>query len=200
MRIHLGLVRNRFLLLLALTLAAFAREAGAQPLTPVVGRPIPYRISMPEGWGVAWAENTLTVDDPDEDIVIVFTAMDLAAAGTRPASMSEAEARRVLTERAMSSDSVLLALLQRNATRLARHPLSDITREIGTLGRERAGWISARTRIEGEPGWLRVGLTVDDGILYLLLFMGRGEPRPEVEEPLIDGIADSFLSAETPGA
>lgn len=45
---------------------------------------------------------------------------------------------------------------------------------------------------------MRVCLTVHEGVLYTLLFMGLGEPRPE-QEPLIDGIADSFVSAETSG-
>lgn len=198
MRIHPSLLRNRLLLLIAIMLAGFAREAGAQALTPVEGQPVPYRISMPEGWSRAWDDGVLTVQDPDEEIVIVVSAMDLAADGTRPASMSEAQARRELTARVMSSDSVLLGLLQRNAVRASRHPLSDVSREIGTLGAEKAGWLSARTRISGEPGWMRVCLTVREGVLYTLLFMGLGEPRPE-QDSLVAGIADSFVPAETSG-
>lgn len=45
MRIHPGLLGNRLLLFLMITLAGFAGEAGAQALTPVVGEPVPYRIT-----------------------------------------------------------------------------------------------------------------------------------------------------------
>jgi hypothetical protein len=195
MRIHPGLPCNRGLLLLAFTLAGFARAAGAQPLTPLVGQPVPYRIGVPEGWRPSWEGSVLSMDDPDQETIIMVTAMDLAAAQTRPASMSEPEARRILTARAMSSDSVLLGLLQRNAVRSSRQPLSDVAREIGTLGAEKAGWLSAHTVIAGQPGWMRVSLTVVDGVLYTLLFMAMGEISPE-QESLIARIGDSFVAAD----
>jgi hypothetical protein len=171
--------------------------AGAQALTPVTGQPVPFRISVPEGWNRSWDDGLLSVEDPDEETVIMVSAMDLAAPETRPASMSESEARRVLTARVMSSDSVLLQLLHRNAMRSSRFPLSDVTREVGTLGEEKAGWLSARTRVaEDQQGWMRVSLTVVDGVLYTLLFMGLGELRPE-QEALVDRIGDSFVAADT---
>jgi hypothetical protein len=197
MRIHPGLFRNRLLLLLAFTLG-FAHTAGAQPLTVVLGEPVPYGIGVPEGWSTDLDGDVLSLEDPDEETVVMVTAFDLVAAQTRPASMSEAEARRILTDRVMSSDSVLLDMLQRNAGRATRYPLSDVTREIGTLGGEKAGWMSARTRIAGETGWMRTCLTVVDGILYTLVFMGMGEPRPE-QESLVARISDSFVPADMPG-
>lgn len=200
MRIHPGLPGNRLLLLLAFTVAGLAPAAGAQPLAPVVGEPVPYRIGVPEGWDRAWDDGLLSVKDPDEEVVIMMSALDLAAPQTRPASMSEAEARRVLTARVMSSDSVLLQLLHRNAVQSSTYPLSEVTREMGTLGEEKAGWLSGRTRIaEQEQGWMRIGMTVVDGVLYTLLFMGMGEPTPE-QESLVARIRDSFVAPEMPGA
>ena len=201
MRIHPGRLGYRLLLLLALTLTGLT-PAGAQPLTAVLGEPVPYGIGVPEGWSTDLDGEVLSLEDPDEETVVMVTAFDLVAAQTRPASMSEAEARRILTERVMSSDSVLLDMLQRNAGRASRYPLSDVTRKIGTLGGEKAGWMSARTRIAGETGWIRNCLTVVDGILYTLIFMGMGEPNPE-QESLIARISDSFVPAdmqEEPGS
>ncbi|HYR08020.1 MAG TPA: hypothetical protein VEQ60_09635 [Longimicrobium sp.] len=196
MRIHPGRLRTRLLLLLAFTLG-LAREAGAQPLAPVVGEPVPYSIGVPEGWSTDLEGDVLSLEDPDEETVIMVSAFDLVAAQTRPASMSEAEARRILTERVMASDSLLLDMLQGNAARATRYPLIDMTLEIGTLGGEKAGWMWAHSRIAGEAGWIRTCLTVVDGILYTLVFMGMGEHEPE-QESLVARVRDSFVPADMP--
>jgi hypothetical protein len=197
MRIPPGLLGNRLLLFLALTLAGLA-PAGAQPLTAVVGEPVPYGIGVPEGWSTDLEGDVLSLEDPDEETVIMVTAFDLVAAQSRPLSMSEAEARRIMTEGVMSSDAVLLDMLKRNTEQASRRPLLDVVHEIGTLGGEKAGWMSGRSQITGGAGWIRVCLTVVDGILYTLVFVGMGEIRPE-QEALVARIGDSFVPADMSG-
>lgn len=195
MRIHPGLLRNRLLLLLAFTPAGLAPAAGAQTLVPVVGEPVPYRVSVPEGWERESGDGVLLVSSRREELIITVTAMDLVAAQKPAPSVDQAEARRAITERVMSNDTFHLNMLQRNVQRMFPHPLSDIVQEIGTLGGEKAGCISAVSRMAGGDGWLRFCSTVHNGILYQLMFQGTRTLRPE-QELLLARIRDSFEFAD----
>lgn len=195
---RIGAVPLRHTFSLLLLLAALAPAAGAQTLVPVTGEPVPYRVSVPEGWERETNDGVLMVTSRAEEMIITVTALDLAAVQGPQPSMTEAEQRRALTNRVMSNDSFHLNMLQRNVERMSPHPVSDVRKEIGTIGGEKAGCISALVRAASGDGWMRFCSTVHDGILYQLSFQGTGAIRPE-QELLLARIRDSFEVADPPG-
>lgn len=196
MRIHPGSLRHSLAVLLVFTgtLAGIAPGASAQTLIAVVGEPIPYRVSVPEAWRRERAGRVLFAASANEELVMMATAADLAAGQGQSASMP---ARKAGTERFMSSDSFLLETTENLVVRSFPHPLSEVVREIGRLGGEKAACVCARTRIDGEEGWMRLCSTIKDAVLYTLVFQGKGELRPE-QEPLMARIRDSFVLADAP--
>jgi|GEM_PF-3254483 len=194
---HISGIRARAVLAAALVALLFglAPGAAAQDLVPVVGRPIAYRVSMPSvGWTVSTENDVLQVSR--EDAVIMVSATDLTTLQPKPASISEADYRKILTQRFMGSDSVMLALMSRvaaNASSLEQ----DGRVEIGTLGGQRAARVQDRRERNGVARWHHSYITVKDAVLYMLAFDVPGE-TPEAHKDLFDRIHQSFVLAEAP--
>jgi hypothetical protein len=194
---HISSIRARAVLTAALVALLFglAPAAAAQDLVPVEGKPIAYRVSMPAaGWNTSTDIGVLQASR--EDAVIMVSATDLTTLQAKPASISEADYRKILTQRFMASDSVMLALMTRvaaNASSLEQ----DGRVEIGTLGGQRAAHVQDRRAVNGVARWHRSYITVKDAILYMLAFDVPGG-NPEAHKDLFDRIHQSFVLAEAP--
>jgi hypothetical protein len=165
----------------------------------MVGDPIAFQVSLPEGWARQREDEVLYVLNDEEDFIIMVAALDLVAMEEDPLPMPEPEFRRILTTMVMGSDSLLLQIMEQSFLHQRDLPISDLVQEIGTLGGERAARLSARVRIDDEDGWFRVNVTMRDGVMYMLGFLGRGEITAE-HEPLIGRIHESFALAGAPPA
>ncbi|HEU4881367.1 MAG TPA: hypothetical protein VFT45_03950, partial [Longimicrobium sp.] len=104
-------IRSTPLRVLALVCALLggAPAAMAQKLTPMVGAPIGYRVSLPSGAEIEDDGETLTAQT--EDVIVFIAAVDLVAAQDEPLPVSDAESRRIVTSMFMGSDSLLFGLM-----------------------------------------------------------------------------------------
>ncbi len=193
-RIPSAVLRHTFICLLLL--AALAPAAAAQTLVPVTGQPVPYRLSVPEGWAREWKNDVLSVSSEHGEVTIAVTALDLVAVQNPPPA-SRAQVRRAITERVMSNDTFHLNLIERNVRRTSPDPLGHVVPEMGTLGGGKAACVSAVTQTTAGEGWIRVCSTVHGGVLYQLLVMGPGAIRPQ-HESLVARIRDWFVPADMP--
>jgi hypothetical protein len=174
-----------------------APVAAAQNLALTVGSPVAYRVSLPEGWATRHDDETLTVFSEDENLAIMVAAKDILATMENPMPMPEPEARRILTAMLMSSDSLLLQMLQQTFQYQKEYPITGMTHEIGTLGGERSARLSGRMRIDGEDIWFQFHVTVKDGVMYMLCFLSQDEFSRK-QEPLMDRVHASFVLADAP--
>lgn len=188
-------LRSTLALALAGGLFALAPAAAAQTLVPVTGDPVPFQLSVPEGWETELDDEMLYV--MGEEMMLIVAASDLMAEEENPLPVSETEARRIFTSMIVDSDSLLLAMLDQGFTEGLGQEITDATREIRQLGGERAGYLRGRIVADGEPGWVDVHLTMKDGIMYMLAFMVKGT---EIEQfdPLMARIRESFVPAPAP--
>lgn len=199
MRIHLSFLRSTAAFALACAAAGLAPAAQAQKLAPIVGDPVPYSVSLPEGWTTEEDEEMLYMYSDDEDFLIMTAAQDLVAGEEEPmGGMPEADARRFLTTMIMSSDSLLLQMLEMGLMSQGELKMRDVIKEIRTLGGERAAYMAGRVEMEGEEGWMQLHVTMKDGIMYILGFVGKASSAAE-REPLMARIRESFVLAEQPG-
>ena len=196
MRIPSILIRSALALAAALALAGPA-PAGAQRLATTIGDPVEYRVDLPPEWDTEEEDGTLMAVSKDQDFAILIVAMDILADQEDPLPMSEADQRRFYTTMLMASDSLLLNLIGPLMRHQSDMPLTDVEQELGTLGGERAAVLFARTEVDGEEGWFRFHVTVKDGVLYMLGFMGPGEFDP-AREPLMNRVHESFVLADVP--
>lgn len=199
MRIQFTSPRSILAAVLCGAVFGIAPAAPAQKLAPTVGDPVPYRVSLPEGWATAHDDEMLYVVSEDEEFVIMVAAEDLVAGEDEPLAIPEPEARRIMTTMIMGSDSLLLDLLGQVFLNQNEYPVTELVQQIGTLGGERAAHLSARIRIDGEEGWFQFHATMRDGVIYMLGFMGKGDYTPE-RAPLIGRIHASFVLADAPQA
>jgi hypothetical protein len=194
---HVSSIRARAVFAAALVALLFglAPAAAAQDLVPVVGKPIAYRVSMPAvGWTISTENNVLQVSR--EDAVIMVSATDLTTLREKPASVSEEDYRRILTQNFMGSDSVMMALMTRVAAK-ARSLEPDARVEIGTLGGQRAAHVQDRRMQNGEARWHRSYITVKDAIMYMLAFDVPGG-NPDAHKDLFERIRQSFVLPDAP--
>jgi hypothetical protein len=171
--------------------------AAQQGLLPLEGSPIAYRVNVPyPGWSNT-SENGMMMIARDEAMIIV-TATDLAVLQERPASMSEEQYRRILTERFMASDSVMMALTTRVVSRAAALEQEGLVQEVRTLGGQRAAYIRARkVQDDGKTTWRQAYLTVKDGIMYMLVFVVQ-DRNLDKHKDLFDRVHQSFELAAAP--
>jgi hypothetical protein len=188
-------IRSTLVLALAGGLFALAPAAAAQTLVPVTGDPLPFSLSVPDGWETEQDDEMLYV--MGEEMMLIVAASDLMAEEENPLPVSETEARRIFTSMIVDSDSLLLAMLDQGFTEGMGQEILDPVREIRSLGGERAGYLRGRIVADGEPGWVDVHLTMKDGIMYMLAFMVQGT---EIEpfDPLMARIRESFVPAPAP--
>lgn len=193
-------MRHTRALILACALLGMAPAAHAQiqttsSLNPTIGSPIAYRIGLPKGWAVEREDGTLTMST--EGASIFVGAMDLAAEADH-LPVSDAEKRRILTNMFMGSDSLLFSLLEMGmgsaGTGIA---VEEATREIRTLGGERAAYMTMQCRCETERVRMDMYVTVKDGIMYALI-LGAKANAFKRHEPLFANVRDSFTLASAP--
>lgn len=184
---------------LAVTAAAtcgLVPDAAAQALTPRVGSPIPYRIELPAL--ATAADDGWSLEVQGSGYYVRVGAMDMMdEVDDDELPVSDAEARRLMTTLFMSSDSLLLGLLEESMQE-QQVDLQDVVTEIRTLGGQRSGYMRGRVVCEcGHSGTIEMNLTVKDGILYMLMFATEGEGA-ERHEPMMMRIRESLVLADAP--
>ena len=145
-------MRFRTLFVLSCALSAAASPALAQraprPLTPTVASPIAFQIGVPRGWEVRRVHNGLNVTDAPA--VITINAVDMVDAAKVDPRLTDAEARRQMTETVMGSDSALFTMMKRiNEMGGQPVPLQDVVYEIG----RREPFLDQKKKAkDGKPG------------------------------------------------
>ncbi|HYR08019.1 MAG TPA: hypothetical protein VEQ60_09630 [Longimicrobium sp.] len=183
--------------MLGAAMLALAPGAATQTLVSRVGDPVPYQIQLPALARISGDGEMLQAET--DDFIVVVAAMDMMAEDKDPLPVSEAEARRILTNVVIGSDSLLLAMMEEGA-REQNLELSDVVKEIRTLGGQRSGWMRGRTTCScGHEVVIETYVTVKDGIVYMLMFGGYAE-NAERRAPLIARIHESFILADAPPA
>jgi hypothetical protein len=195
---------------LACLLAAVAPPVLAQsatspvltPLTPTVGNPITYRISLPERWEITREDDVLYARQGP--LTVVLGAMDIVRMVKDPPPASEAEERRIMTNMVMGSDSLLYDLMREATREEEGYRVTGIMHDIRSLAGQRAAYMRGRYEEDGETGWAEAHFTMKDGIAYMLMFTLEGSERTEAEfatyEPLFTRIRDSLVLADAPPA
>jgi hypothetical protein len=184
--------RTLLALLLAAALLGLAPSTAAQKLTPTVGHPIAYRVSLPSGAEINDNGETLTAET--ENMIVFVGAVDLVAGQDKPLPVSDGESRRIMTSLFMGSDSLLFGLID-HSFREHDVDLTGAVREIRTLGGHRAAYVRGEFQENGEAAWMEVHLTVKDGIMYLLIVGGM---RDNASVALASRIRESFVLADAP--
>lgn len=192
-------------ILVALSPPALAQSAASPvltPLTPTVGTPIAYRISLPEGWEITREDDVLSAKEAP--LTVVLGAMDLMKGVENPLPVSDMEARRIMTNMIMGSDSLLFALMRDVTKEEEGYRVTGTLHDIRSLAGQRAAYLKGRYEEDGEIGWAEAHFTIKDGILYMLMFTLEGGERTEAEfaahAPLFTRIRDSFVLADAPPA
>lgn len=172
-------------------LFALAPAAPAQQLVPVVGAPVAYEVSIPADWEARTEGETLVAGN--EEVVLMITTVNLLA-GEDGARLSAAElrSRRDRIESLADSDSLLLELATRRLVSDAEYEVSDIAKEIRTLGGTRAAYVRGRLVSDDAAGWFQEHVAVSDGILYIFIFMVQGDAL-DAHAPLFARIHESFV-------
>ncbi|HEU4884067.1 MAG TPA: hypothetical protein VFT45_17530 [Longimicrobium sp.] len=183
-------------LVLAGALLALAPAAATQAFVPVTGAPIAYRVSIPADWEVSTIDEGLTAGNADVMLMIMTMDMLVGDDGA-PLSAAELRSRRRRSEEIVASDSLLLELASKHIVSDEEYTVGDLTKGIGTLGGQRAGY--ARAHLENDKGahWALNYATVREGIMYGFVFVWRGEDR-EAHDPLFARIRDSFVFPDAP--
>lgn len=194
MRIPPTLHRCALVLPLAGALFGLAPAGAAQRLVTTVGEPIAYRVDLPAGARISHEHPFLAAETPKH--VVLVAAADLAAEADHQLPVSEPEARRILTNMFMESDSLLLGLIDQGMRR-RNVELVGVVREIRTLGGQRAAYVRGGVGRRGTDGWMEVHVTVKDGIMYLLIVGGMGRAGAR-DETLAARIRDSFVLPDAP--
>jgi hypothetical protein len=174
-------------------LSAMAPGAAAQPLVTVRGSAIAYRVDVPLGWEQSGGDDLMVGRD---SVFIAVSATDLVPLQKTPLPGSVGEQRRLLTQRFMHSDTVMMAIVSRVARNL---DLAEDGRvlEVRTLGGQRAAYMSGRPVQSRMKGMAHVYFTVKDGVMYLLTFNAM-DTNPEKHQDLFDRVHRSFVLAEAP--
>jgi hypothetical protein len=192
-------------LLAALPPPALAQSAASPvltPLAPTVGTPIAYRISLPERWEITREDDVLTARQGP--LTVVLGAMDMMKDVEDPLPVSDGEARRIMTNMIMGSDSLLYAMMREVTQEEEGYRVTGTVRDIRSLAGQRAAYLKGRYEEDGEIGWAEAHITIKDGIMYMLMFTLEGGERTEAEfathQPLFARIRDSFVPADAPPA
>jgi hypothetical protein len=184
-------------LVLAGALLALAPAAAAQPVVAVTGAPIAYEVSIPADWEVSTIDEGLTAGNAD--VMLMIMTMDMLAGDDgAPLSAAELRSRRRRSEEILASDSLLLDLAGKHVVSDEEYTVSDLTKGIGTLGGQRAGYVRAHLENGEGARWMLNYATVREGIIYGFIVVWRGEDR-EAHDPLFARIRDSFVFPDPTG-
>ncbi|HEX6370365.1 MAG TPA: hypothetical protein VF006_15700 [Longimicrobium sp.] len=170
-----------------------APAGAAQELVPHVGNRIPYRVELPAMAQIS--EDGASFRARSGDLLVVLAVGDVGefrVARSLPEFRRgmDAEARRALTDVIVSSDALLLGMLDESLSGVA---LSDVAKEVRMLGGQRAGYLRGRMRCDcGHMPLVETHVTVKDGIVYALTVAGAGD-NPESHEPLMARVHESFV-------
>lgn len=201
-------MRPSFAATLAIALLGLAPAAPAQTLVSTVGDPIPYRIDLPENWKVSREQqpasfrkggmsNSQVLTATRGRVMVMLVTADLLAEQENPLPVSDAEARRMMTDMVMSSDSLLYGMMRQwNVTPSGEPRLRDAVREIRTLGGQKAAYMRGHVAERGESGEIEMHFTLKDGIMYFLMFAAEGGLGRN--ETLFERMRDSLVLAPSP--
>jgi hypothetical protein len=181
---------------------AVAQQPAAVPLVPHTGSPIPYKVQLPEGWGVDHTDAGLIA--VHGRTVIGVLALDILEESGNPMPGSESESRRMLTETIVGSDSLLLVLMEKAREGMIRGARAEVsgTPEIRTLGGSRAAFMRASTVAKGAALRMDMYFTLSDGYV-VVLFHGAPADSAAQWQPLFDRVRESVVLphyTETPEA
>lgn len=192
----------------ALVFAPAASAQGPSLLTSV-GSPYPYRIDLPRDCRLDRGSRTVSnrevhsLTAGSRDLVVVVQTVDLMEGGAhRAPGISDPQMRRILTDMVTSSDSLLHGIMQSASALMSKSgEIQDPVREIRTLAGQRAAYMSGRVETDGILLRFEMHLTVQDGIMYVLMTMAPSK-RYAAHEPLFARIRDSLVlgHASTPAA
>jgi hypothetical protein len=184
-------------LVLAGALFALAPAAATQPLVAIVGAPIAYQVSVPADWEVSTVDAMLTAGNAE--VMLMIMTMDLLAGddGT-PLPVAEQQSRRRRTEEILASDSLLLELASKHIVSDEEYTVSDLTKGIGTLGGQRAGYVRGHLENDEGASWMLQYVTVREGTMYVFAFVWKGEDA-EAHEPLFNRVRESFVFPDATG-
>lgn len=191
-------IRARAVLAAAfVALLGVAPRAAAQDLTTVTSAPVGYRVDLPvPEWQLQRNDEDMLMVGTT-DAVIIASAWDLMANEQPQPSLPEDFHRRIVTERFMGSDSVLLAGVAEALANTGTLQRDGRVAEIRTLGGERAGYMRAQWVRNGDTGWAHAYMTVKDGVMYALLHVVGGTD-PDKYKELLDRVRQSFVLAAAP--
>jgi hypothetical protein len=189
----------------ALALVPSASAQSAPSLLTTVGTPLPYRIDLPRDWEVhreSRMSNTgliyrLAAGNGDRAVALFTT--DVMQSRKESPFVSEEQARRIVTDMLVSSDSALYGMMQVMRGEMAEQdePLLDVVQEIRTLGGQRAAYMTARIAQGRKSQRFEMHITVQNGIMYILVFMGKLDDHA-AHEPLFTRIRESLVFAPAP--
>jgi hypothetical protein len=191
---------------LACALLAFAPALPAQaapvstPLTPHVGSPIAYRVQLPKGWNIQQEGEFLGA--ATGDAMVAVAASDVMAGEESGLPVGEAEARRIMSNMILGSDSLMFAMLNEMLKGFQEDgsELQDVVREVRTFAGERSGYLSGRSMdLLDKPARVEVHFTIKDGVVYALVFAAT-EARFAAYQPLFARVRDSFAFPAAPPA
>jgi hypothetical protein len=186
--------RSIVALAIAGALATLAPAAPAQRLAATVGTPIPYRVSLPAGANISQESEFLLAET--DSMYVVIGSVDIMQSWDNELPVSDAEARRIMTNVFMGSDSLLLGLVIEGVQRKFGQ-LNGAVTEIRTFAGQKSGYTRGDFNQDGERGSLEMHLTVKDGIMYMLIIAVRGHGNASLET-LATGIRDSFALPDAP--
>jgi hypothetical protein len=180
---------------------AHGQRSSNSPLREHVGTPVAYRVGIPVRWELKEDGDKLTATNGR--VMLVLGARDLVTNKVESKlPVSDAESRRILTNMFMSSDSLLLGLMDRITEQVMEERgvrCSQVTREVRELAGQHAGFHSLRCGEGREAARLDTWVTVKDGVMYMLVY--AGEPKDyAANEPLFDRVRQSLVLADAPPA
>jgi hypothetical protein len=155
------------------------------------------REQQPASFRKGGLSNTQVLTATRGRVMIMLITSDLLAEQENPLPVSDAEARRMLTDMLLSSDSLLYGMMgQWNVTPSGEPRLRDAIREIRTLGGQKAAYMRGHVAERGGSGEIEMHFTLKDGIMYFLMFAAEGSLGGN--ETLFGRIRDSLVLAPAP--
>lgn len=197
MRIHMDFLCFSVMVLGAGSCGA-APTAGAQELVPRVGARIPYRVGLPARAQVEDDGRTLAAWTDFAIVMVDVVDLMEEEQGSQEAVASEPEARRIMTDIILDSDSLLLRVRD-DVLGERKMELREVVTEFRTLDGQRAAYVGGRFSHVGAAGWIEVYVSIKDAVVYTLGIVRGGDDR-EAFESLARRIHASFRMPDEPPA
>jgi hypothetical protein len=180
---------------------AHAQRSASQPLREHVGTTVAYHLGIPARWELKEDGEKLVATNGRVMLVLGVRDLVTQKVGLQ-LPVSDAESRRIMTTMFMSSDSLLLGLLDQMGEGMMEERgvrCSHVTREMRELAGQHAGFLGLRC-VEGRASArVDIWLTIKNGVAYILVY--GGEPKDyAANEILFDRVRESLVLADTPPA